>query len=130
MMQEIFKFKTIAVVGCSNNPSRPSYYVSEYMQNMGYKIVPVNPGHSHILGEACYPKLSAIPHKIDTVLIFRQVEFVPEIVQEAIKIGAKAIWMQDSIYDSKSGQKAQDAGLMVVMDDCMMRVHQNQILGR
>lgn len=129
-MKEIFKFKTIAVVGCSDNPNRASHYVSDYLQEMGYTIIPVNPGHQKILGQTCYPKLSSVPVPVETVLIFRRSEFVPEIVQEAIKIGAKAIWMQDGVYDAKSAQIAQDAGLLVVMDDCMMRVHQNEILGR
>jgi predicted CoA-binding protein len=123
-ISEILKLKTIAVVGCSPKLERPSHYVSAYLQEAGYKIIPVNPGHSQILDEKCYACLLEIPHKIDTVLIFRRAEYVFSIVQDAIQIKAKAVWMQDGIEDFRAARLAKQAGLKVVMNDCMMRQHQ------
>ena len=110
---------TIAVVGLSPNPSRPSYGVANYLKNKNYRIIPVNPGHPEILGEKSYPTLSDIPEKVDVVDIFRRSEHIPPVVDEAIKIKARVIWMQSGIVNHQAAQKAKEAGLDVVMDRCM-----------
>jgi uncharacterized protein len=125
VVQKILNMKTIAVVGCSPKPERASHYVAEYMRNAGYKIIPVNPGFPEILGEKCYPNLSAIPEKVDVVNLFRKSEEVYPFVQDAIKIGAKAIWMQDGVEHEGAAAKAKEAGLLVVQNDCLMRQHRN-----
>ena len=107
----------------SPKPERPSHYVAMYMKENGYTIYPVNPGHDKIVGMVCYPDLESIPDSIDVVNIFRRSEFVPLIVDSAITIGAKAVWMQDTVIHEESGKKAEEAGLMVVMNDCMLRKH-------
>ena len=122
-INQILELKTIAVVGFSPKPERPSHYVSKYLKDMGYNMIPVNPGHKEINGMTCYPDLISIPGKVDVVDIFRRSEFVPSIVDAAISIGAKAIWMQDHVIHEESAQKAEDAGLLVVMDNCMLRQH-------
>lgn len=114
---------TIAVVGLSPNPSRPSYGVAHYLRNKNYRIVPVNPGYPEVLGEKAYPTLSDIPEKVDIVDIFRKAEYVPPVVDEAIKIKAKVIWMQSGIVNHQAAQKAKEAGLEVVMDRCMYVEH-------
>ncbi len=114
---EILKFRTIAVVGLSPNPERPSHGVAKYLKEQGYRIIPVNPNAIEVLGEKCYPNLSAIPEAVDTVEIFRRSEEVPPIVDEAIKIKARAIWMQDGVTHEEAAKKARDAGLLVVMDN-------------
>lgn len=123
-IQEIFAMKTIAVVGLSPKEIRPSYGVAKYLQSVGYKIVPVNPGHPEILGEKSYPTLRDIPFEIDVVDVFRRPEHVMPITEAAIEIGAKAIWYQDGIVNEEAAKLAEDAGLSVVMDDCMLRQHQ------
>ena len=123
-IRKILNFKTIAVIGMSPKPERPSHYVAMYMKENGYTIYPVNPGHDKIVGMVCYPDLESIPDSIDVVNIFRRSEFVPLIVDSAISIGAKAVWMQDTVIHEEAGKKAEDAGLLVVMDDCMLRQHQ------
>jgi len=115
---------TIASVGLSSNPEKESHWVVTYMKNKGYKIIPVNPTASEIMGEKAYPSLSEIPGKVDVVQIFRKPEDVPPVVDEAIKIGAKVVWMQQGIVNEEAGQKAHDAGLFVVMDTCMRAAHQ------
>ena len=115
--------KTIAVVGMSPKQERPSHYVAMYLKENGYTIYPVNPGHDKIAGMDCYPDLESIPDSIDVVDIFRRSEFAPLIVDSAISIGAKAVWMQDTVIHEEAGKKAEDAGLLVVMDDCMLRQH-------
>ena len=122
-INQILELKTIAVVGFSPKPERPSHYVSIYLKEMGYNVIPVNPGHKKINGMVSYPDLISIPEKVDIVDIFRRSEFVPPIVNAAISIGVKAIWMQDHVIHEESAQKAEDAGLLVVMDDCMLRQH-------
>jgi predicted CoA-binding protein len=107
----------------SPKPERPSHYVAMYMKEKGYTIYPVNPGHDKIAGMDCYPDLKSIPDSIDVVDIFRRSEFVPLIVDSTIAIGAKAVWMQDAVVHEEAGKKAEEAGLMVVMDDCMLRKH-------
>ena len=115
--------RTIAVVGLSGNRKRPSYGVSEYMQSAGYRIVPVNPQETEVLGERAYPSLEAVPEHIDIVDVFRRSEFVPEIVEAAIRVGAGAVWMQEGVADEAAAEKARAAGLTVVMDRCILKEH-------
>lgn len=122
-IQKIFELKTIAVVGMSPKPERPSHYVSMYMREQGYKIIPVNPSQTDIAGEKCYPSLRDIPNKVDVVDVFRRAEYVLTIAEDAVKIGAKALWLQDGVINEEAALIAEDAGLLVVMDDCMLRQH-------
>jgi predicted CoA-binding protein len=115
--------KTIAVVGLSSNPMRPSFGVSRYMQKQGYRIVPVNPAEATILDETSYPTLADIPFPVDCVNIFRKPEAVPEIVAAAIAIGAKSIWMQEEVVHEAAAESARAAGLDVVMDRCLLKEH-------
>jgi predicted CoA-binding protein len=126
-IKQIFELKTIAVVGMSPKPERPSHYVAMYLKENGYTIIPVNPGHKEISGMNCYPNLESIPQKVDVVDIFRRSEFVPKIVESAIARQVKAIWMQDNVIHEGAAQKAKDAGLLVVMNDCMLRQHRNML---
>ena len=122
--QEILKScNTVAVVGISSDETRPSYRVGKYLQDQGYKIIPVNPKESQVLGKTCYPDLKAIPEKIDVVDIFRRSEDVPPIVDQAIEIGAGAVWMQEGIKHEGAAEKARQAGLKVVQDRCMLKEH-------
>lgn len=113
--------KTIAVVGLSSRSHRASYGVSETLQESGYRIFPVNPNEREVLGEKCYARLEDIPEKIDIVDIFRRSEFVPEIVDSAIRVGARAIWMQEGVEDEVSAERARRAGLFVIMDNCIAK---------
>ena len=122
-IKKILKHKSIAVVGYSPKEERPSNYVSMYMQKNGYLITPVNPGHQYIGNLKCYPNLESIDHPIDTVNVFRRSEFVYDIVKSSIFINAKAVWMQDSVYDKMAERLAIKKGIMVVMDDCILRQH-------
>jgi uncharacterized protein len=115
--------KTIAVVGLSSNRFRPSYGVAEYMQQAGYRIVPVNPAETEVLGEKCYASLAAVPVEIDIVDVFRRSEFVPAIVDEAIAVGARAVWMQEGVLHEEAAERARQAGLFVVMDRCILKDH-------
>jgi uncharacterized protein len=115
--------KTIAVVGLSDNPMRPSYGVSAYMQSQGYRIIPVNPQIESCLGEKAYASLLEVPGKIDIVDIFRRREFVEEIVEQAIQLKVPAIWMQEEVIHEKAAEKAQHAGIFVVMDRCILVEH-------
>lgn len=117
------QWKNIAVVGLSPKRFRPSYGVSEYMQAQGYRIIPVNPGHSEILGEKCYRRLEDIPEPVEIVNIFRRSEEVGPVVDSAIQIGAKAVWMQEGIEHEEAAAKARAAGLEVVMDRCILKEH-------
>jgi predicted CoA-binding protein len=116
-------YRVVAVVGLSDKPDRPSYRVAQYLQQHGYRIVPVNPGRREILGEKCYPSLKDIPFPVEVVDIFRNVEAIPAIVDEAIRVGAKAVWMQLGLVEPESAQKARQAGLQVVMDHCLKVEH-------
>lgn len=116
-------YRVVAVVGLSTDPDRPSYRVAAYLQQHGYRIIPVNPGCREILGEKCYPSLRDIPFPIEVVDIFRKKEAIPAIVEEAIQVGAKAVWMQLDLVEPESAQKARDAGLQVVMDRCLKVEH-------
>ena len=114
---------TIAVVGLSGKRFRPSYGVAEYMQRAGYRIIPVNPQEREVLGEKSYPDLDSVAEAIDIVDIFRRSEFVPEIVEAAIRKGAKVIWMQEGVIHEDAARRAIDAGLTVVMDRCILKDH-------
>ena len=124
-IKEILNYSSIAVVGFSPKEERPSNYVSMYMQKNGYSIIPVNPGHQYIGNLKCYPNLESIDQTIDIVNIFRRSEFVYDIVKSSIFINAKAIWMQDSVYDKKAEKLAVAKGIMVVMNDCILRKHKS-----
>jgi len=115
--------RTIAVVGLSSRRTRPSYGVSEYMQSEGYQIIPVNPQETEVLGEKAYPDLASVPVPIDIVDIFRRSEFVPEIVEAAIRKRAKAIWMQEGVIHEAAARRATEAGLSVIMDRCILKDH-------
>ena len=122
-MNQIFQMKTIAVVGMSPKPERPSHYVGIYLIESGYDVIPVNPGHKEIAGIATYPSLLDIPNKVDVVNVFRRSEHTLIIAEAAIEIGAKALWLQDGIYNKEAVQIAEDAGLLVVTNDCILRRH-------
>jgi predicted CoA-binding protein len=121
--------KTIAVVGLSSSRWRPSYGVSEYMQASGYRIIPVNPKETEVLGEKALGTLEEIPEPVDLVNVFRQARFVPEIVEAAIRIGAKGVWMQEGVVHEEAAARARDAGLEVVMDHCILKEHRKMLDG-
>jgi predicted CoA-binding protein len=114
-------YRTIAVVGLSSKPDRPNYGVARYLQQQGYRIIPVNPNETEVLGERAYPDLLSVPEPVEIVDIFRRSEFVPEVVEQAIAIGAKAVWMQDGVVHEAAAERAREAGLLVVMDRCTAR---------
>ncbi len=116
--------RTVAVVGLSPDPSRPSHVVASYLKRQGYRIIPVNPTVSEVLGERSYPDLRSVPEPVDVVDVFRRPEHVPAIVEEAIAIGAKAVWLQEGVVHEEAAQRARQAGLRVVMDRCMLKEHQ------
>jgi predicted CoA-binding protein len=116
-------FRTVAVVGLSPDPGRPSHRVASYLARQGYEVIPVNPHARQILGKPSYPDLSSIPEVVEVVDIFRRSEEVMPVVDEAIKIGAKAVWMQEGVINEEAASKARDAGLLVVMDKCMYKEH-------
>ena len=118
--------RTIAVVGLSDSPMRTSYGVSEYMQSQGYRIIPVNPAIEQTLGEKAYPTLSDVTEKIDIVNVFRRSEYVPEVVEEAIRLGVPAIWMQEGVEHQAAAEKARAAGIIVVMDRCILKEHRRR----
>jgi uncharacterized protein len=115
--------KTIAVVGLSRNPMRPSHGVSAYMQSHGYHIIPVNPHVEECLGEKAYASLLDVPEKIDIVDVFRRPEFVEEVVDQAIQLKVPAVWMQEDVVHEKAAEKARKAGIFVVMDRCILKEH-------
>ena len=128
MMKEILlSAKTVASVGLSSNQQKESFWIASYLKEQGYRVIPVNPTANEILGEKAYPDLSAIPEKVDVVQVFRRPEDVPPVVDEAIKIGAKAVWMQEGIVHEEAARKAREAGLQVVMDACMRATHRRLI---
>ena len=122
-IKKIFQMRTIAVVGMSPKPERPSHYVAMYMKGQGYNIIPVNPIHNEIAGMKSFPSLLEIPQTIDVVDVFRRSEFVLPIVESAVTIGAKALWLQDGVINEEGSAIAKKAGLLVVMNDCMLRRH-------
>lgn len=115
--------KTIAVVGLSDKPDRPSYRVAAYLQNHGYRIIPVNPSISEVLGEKSYPDLESISEDIDVVDVFRRSEDVPAIVESSIAKGVKAVWLQEGVINEGSAKKASETGIAVIMDLCMLKEH-------
>ena len=120
--------RTIAVIGLSSKRYRPSHGVAEYMQSAGYRIIPVNPFETEVLGEKTYPELDRVPGTVDIVDIFRRSEFVPEIVEAAIRIGARTIWMQEGVVHEEAAAKARAAGLEVVMDRCILKEHRRLLV--
>ncbi len=128
MMKEILlSTTTIASVGLSSNPARESYGIVAYLKGQGYHIIPVNPTATEIFGEKAYPDLELVSEKIDVVQVFRKPEDVPPVVDSAIKVGAKVVWMQEGIVNEEAAQTAREAGLQVVMDACMRATHQRLI---
>ncbi len=118
--------KTIAVVGLSSSPLRPSYGVSAYLQTHGYRIIPVNPTINGALGEKAYPTLAEVPEKIDIVNVFRRPDHVPEVVDEAIRLKLPVVWMQEDVVNEDAAKKARDAGIFVVMDRCILKEHRKR----
>lgn len=117
---------TIAVVGLSSKKARPSHGVTDYMQHAGYRIIPVNPNETEVLGEKAYPDLDSVPEKIDIVDVFRRSEFVSDIVDAAVRVGARAIWLQEGVIDEAAAARARKAGLIVVMDRCILKEHRKR----
>ena len=123
-VSEILKTsRTIAVVGLSSKPQRPSHGVSRYMQSAGYRIIPVNPSETEVLGEKAFAKLEDIPERVDIVDIFRRSDAVPGIVDEAIRIGARGVWMQEGVVHPEAAEKARRAGMFVIMNTCILKEH-------
>ena len=127
MKEILLSAKTVASVGLSSNQEKESYWIAAYLKEQGYRIIPVNPTATEILGEKAYPDLSSVPEKVDVVQVFRKPEDVPPVVEEAIKIGAKVVWMQEGISHEESAKKAREAGLQVIMDACMRATHRRLI---
>ena len=121
--QILTSYRTIAVVGLSPDPGKPSYEVASYLKRAGYRIIPVNPACQEILGERCYPTLADIPDPVEIVDVFRRAEFLPEIVEQAIAKGAKVVWMQEGVVNQAAATRAEEAGLAVVMDRCLLKEH-------
>jgi len=120
------RHKTIAVVGLSANPARASHEVSEYLQNVGYRIIPVNPNEREVLGERSYGRMEDVPEKVEIVDVFRRSEYLPGVVESAIRIGAKVVWMQLGIENAEAATRACAAGLIVVEDACMLVEHRKR----
>jgi uncharacterized protein len=129
MKDILLSAKTIASVGLSSNQQKESYWIVSYLKEQGYRIIPVNPTVTEVLGEKAYPDLSSVPEQVDVVQIFRKPEDVPPVVDEAIKIGAKVVWMQEGIRHEESAKKARAAGLQVIMDACMRATHRRLMIG-
>ena len=117
------QYRTLAVVGLSSKPMRPSHGVSSYLKSHGYHIIPVNPHEQSVLGEKAYASLDDVPEAFDVVVIFRRSEFVPEVVDAAIHRGAKVIWMQEGVSHEEAAQRARQAGLQVIQDRCILKEH-------
>jgi predicted CoA-binding protein len=115
--------KTVAVVGLSNDRMRPSFHVAEYLKSVGYQIIPVNPFETEVLGEKSYERLQDVPTSVDVVEVFRRQQFVPEIVDAAIQIGARCVWMQEGIVHAEAAERARQAGILVIMNRCMLKEH-------
>ena len=128
LKQILMTVKTVASVGASSNPEKPSHSIFQYLLQHGYEMIPVNPGTPEIQGQKTYPDLAAIPKKIDVVQVFRKSEDVPPVVDQAIAVGAKIVWMQEGVVNEEAAAKAEAAGLKVVMDRCMRATHR-RLLG-
>ena len=124
--EQLRESRTIAVVGLSDNPERISYRVAQYLQSQGYRIIPVNPVIDSVLGETSYPDLKSVPEPIDLVDVFRRSELVAPVVDEAIEVGVRYIWMQDGVMDETAAAKAEAAGIPVIMNDCTLRQHKRR----
>jgi hypothetical protein len=122
-------YHTIAVVGASSIPSKPSHYVSAYMQAQGYRIIPINPEESEVLGEHCYPDLASVPEPVEFVNVFRRPQFCADVARAAVEVGAKAIWLQQGIVSPEARRIAEAAGLTYVEDACVMAVHRRAGIG-
>ena len=122
--------RVIAVVGLSSDPTRPSNSVSSYMRRNGYQVIPVNPNETEVFGQTSYPKLSEVPEEIDLVDVFRRSDEAGKAVDEAIAVGAKAVWLQEGVIDRAAAQRAEDAGLLVVMDRCWLKEHIRDVRSR
>jgi hypothetical protein len=122
----LHRARTIAVVGLSDSPLRPSHGVSAYMQTHGYRIIPVNPQIDSALGEKAYPSLLDVPGEIDIVNVFRRPEFVDEVVDQAIQLKVPAVWMQEDVINQRAADKARNAGIFVVMNKCILKEHQSR----
>ncbi len=116
-------YRTIAVVGLSSSPWRASHSVSQYMQGHGYRIIPVNPNEESVLGERAYPRLEDVPEAVEIVDVFRRSEYVPDIMESAIRIGAKVAWLQEGVFHEVAAARGREAGLDVVMDRCILKEH-------
>ena len=121
------RYKIVAVVGLSPDQGKPSHEVAAYLKRAGYRIIPVNPACQEVLGERCYPTVSDIPGEVEIVDIFRRSEFVPEIVEQSIAKGAKVVWMQEGVVHEAAAQRAEAAGIAVVMDRCMLKEHHKAV---
>jgi len=131
MMRDILiSTNTVASVGLSSNDEKESYWIVFFLKEMGYRMIPVNPKATEIFGEKAYPSLLDIPDKVDVVQVFRRPEDVPPVVEDAIKIGAKVVWMQEGIVNEEAARMAREAGLQVVMDACMRATHKRLGLGK
>src|SRR5437879_4515691 len=128
ILELLRKYKTIAVVGLSSNPMRPSHGVTEYMQGAGYRIIPVNPNETEVLGQKSYARLEDVPEKIDIVNVFRRAEEVPPVVESAIRVGAKVVWMQMGIENQESAERARAAGLVAIEDACILVEHRRRAI--
>lgn len=126
ILEILKKYKTIAIVGLSSNPSRPSYGVAEYMQSRGYRIIPVNPNEREVLGEKSYARLEDVPEKIEFVDVFRRVAEVPAVAESAIRAGAKVLWMQLGIENAEAAERARAAGIIVIEDACVFVEHRKR----
>jgi uncharacterized protein len=127
--QMLREARTIAVVGLSSDQSRPSYRVARYLQSQGYRIIPVNPDETEVLGECSYASLTDVPETVDMIDVFRRPQFVRPIVEEAVRLGIPHIWLQDGVIDEGAAEFAREAGVKVVMNDCTMRQHSRLGLG-
>ena len=117
------KYRTVAVVGLSPDAGKPSHEVAAYLKRAGFRIIPVNPACQEVLGERCYPTLADVPGEVEIVDVFRRSEFLPEIVEQAIAKGARVVWMQEGVVNEEAARRAEEAGLEVVMDRCMLKEH-------
>ncbi|MFA6029530.1 MAG: CoA-binding protein [Elusimicrobiota bacterium] len=122
-VETLLKMTTVAVVGCSPDSTHPSHSVAAYLLDAGYRVIPVNPACTEILGEKCYASLLDIPDAVEVVDVFRRPEHAPELARQAVRIGAKGFWLQDGVVSPEAAATARAAGLLVVEDDCIMRQH-------
>lgn len=123
LMTILEKYKTLVVVGLSSKPSRPSYGVSAYMLSQGYRIIPVNPHEESVLGQKAYASIDEVPESVELVVIFRRPEFVPEVIESAIRKDAKVIWMQEGVFHEEAAARARAAGLAVIQNRCILKEH-------